>query len=72
MRPILLTAATTMLGMLPLALSGPFWAPMALAIMFGLVFSTMLTLLAVPLLYAMFFRVDRPRAGTQPVQPEGA
>ncbi|HJK90595.1 MAG TPA: efflux RND transporter permease subunit [Polyangiaceae bacterium LLY-WYZ-15_(1-7)] len=72
-RPILLTTATTVASLIPLYLSGgAMWEPMAVAIMFGLVFSTMLTLLAVPLLYAMFFRVDRPRAGTQPVQPEGA
>ncbi|XOZ32473.1 efflux RND transporter permease subunit [Halomonadaceae bacterium KBTZ08] len=47
-RPILLTAATTMLGMLPLAVSGPFWAPMALAIMFGLAFAAILTILVLP------------------------
>ncbi len=56
-RPVLLAAMTTVLGMLPLALSGPFWAPMALAIMFGLAFAAVLTLLVVPVLYALMFHV---------------
>ncbi|MCG5535984.1 efflux RND transporter permease subunit [Ectothiorhodospira mobilis] len=56
-RPVLLAAATTVLGMLPLALSGPFWAPMAIAIMFGLALASLLTLVAVPLFYAVLFRV---------------
>ncbi|MFP4683780.1 MAG: efflux RND transporter permease subunit [Ectothiorhodospira sp.] len=60
-RPVLLAAATTVLGMIPLALSGPFWAPMAIAIMFGLALASLLTLVAVPLLYAVLFRV---RAGS--------
>ncbi len=63
-RPVLLAAMTTVLGMLPLAISGPFWAPMALAIMFGLAFASVLTLLVVPVLYALLFRVpqeSRPR-----------
>jgi multidrug efflux pump len=58
-RPILLTTATTVLGLLPLYLGGgEMWEPMAIAIMAGLLFSTMLTLLIVPVLYAIFFRVD--------------
>ncbi len=62
-RPVLLAAMTTVLGMLPLAISGPFWAPMALAIMFGLAFASVLTLLVVPVLYAALFRVPQePRA----------
>jgi len=56
---VLLAAMTTVLGMLPLALSGPFWAPMALAIMFGLAFASVLTLLVVPVLYAALFRVPQ-------------
>jgi multidrug efflux pump subunit AcrB len=58
LRPILLTTATTIGGMLPLYLGGgPMWKSMAIAIMFGLLFSTMLTLLVVPVLYSIFFRV---------------
>lgn len=59
-RPILLTAATTMLGMLPLALSGPFWAPMALAIMFGLAFAAVFTILVLPAGYVRLLGI-RPR-----------
>ncbi|MEM7606459.1 MAG: efflux RND transporter permease subunit [Myxococcota bacterium] len=57
-RPILLTTATTVASLLPLYLTGgAMWRPMAVAIMFGLVFSTVLTLLVVPLSYAILFRV---------------
>ena len=60
-RPILLTTATTIASLIPLYLTGGLmWEPMAVAIMSGLLFSTMLTLLFVPLLYSMFFRVPRP------------
>ncbi|MEO0322685.1 MAG: efflux RND transporter permease subunit [Myxococcota bacterium] len=58
LRPILLTTATTVASLIPLYLGGgAMWEPMAIAIMFGLVFSTLLTLGVVPLLYAMFYRV---------------
>lgn len=57
-RPIMLTTATTVLGMLPLYLGGGvMWEPMAVAIMAGLFVSTMLTLCIVPVLYATFYRV---------------
>lgn len=60
-RPILLTTATTVASLIPLYLSGgAMWQPMAVAIMYGLVFSTMLTLLVVPLTYSMFYRVPKP------------
>ena len=59
LRPILLTTATTIGGMLPLWLGGgPMWEPMAVAIIFGLLFSTLLTLVVVPLLYSVFFSVN--------------
>jgi multidrug efflux pump subunit AcrB len=58
MRPILLTTATTIGGLLPLWLGGgPMWEPMAIAIIFGLLFATLLTLGVVPVLYSVFFRV---------------
>jgi multidrug efflux pump subunit AcrB len=58
LRPILLTTATTVGGLVPLWLGGgPMWEPMAVAIIFGLLFSTILTLGVVPVLYAIFFRV---------------
>jgi multidrug efflux pump subunit AcrB len=60
-RPILLTAATTVLGLIPLYLGGgAMWEPMAVAIMAGLIFSTLLTLGVVPVLYAWLFRVKIP------------
>lgn len=60
LRPILLTTATTIGGMLPLWISGSaMFKPMAVTIIFGLLFATMLTLLVVPVLYSVFFRVHR-------------
>jgi len=61
LRPILLTTATTIGGLLPLWLGGgPMWEPMAVAIIFGLLFSTVLTLGVVPVLYSLMFRVKAP------------
>jgi len=58
LRPILLTTATTILGLIPLYLGGgPMWEPMAVAIMVGLAFATLLTLGVVPVLYTLLFRV---------------
>lgn len=57
-RPIMLTTATTVLGMTPLWISRTaMFKPMAITIIFGLLFATMLTLLVVPVLYSLFFRV---------------
>jgi multidrug efflux pump len=74
LRPIVLTAAAAVLAMIPLSRS-VFWGPMAVAIMGGLVVATVLTLLALPAMYAAWFRVKRqdgpaarhPIAGTVPV-----
>ncbi|MEO1074520.1 MAG: efflux RND transporter permease subunit [Bacteroidota bacterium] len=58
LRPILLTTATTAGGLLPLWLGGgPLFESMAVAILFGLLFATVLTLGVVPALYALLFRV---------------
>jgi len=58
-RPIMLTTATTIASLLPLYLGGEaMWEPLAVAIMFGLAFSTMLTLGFVPLMYSLFYRVS--------------
>ena len=58
LRPIVLTTLTTIGGMIPLYLGGgPMFEPMAVAIMFGLIASTALTLGVVPVLYALFYRV---------------
>ncbi|HEY0956067.1 MAG TPA: efflux RND transporter permease subunit [Roseateles sp.] len=58
-RPIVLTAAAAVLAMIPLSRS-VFWGPMAVAIMGGLIVATVLTLLALPAMYAAWFRVVRP------------
>jgi multidrug efflux pump len=58
MRPIVLTAAAAVLAMIPLSRS-VFWGPMAVAIMGGLIVATVLTLLALPAMYAAWFRVKR-------------
>lgn len=59
-RPILLTTATTIMGLVPLYLGGGLmWEPMALAIMGGLLFSTVLTLCVIPVLYAVLFNVTK-------------
>ncbi|MGQ0597796.1 efflux RND transporter permease subunit [Aquabacterium sp.] len=55
-RPIVLTAAAAVLAMIPLTRSA-FWGPMAVAIMGGLIVATLLTLLALPAMYAAWFRV---------------
>ena len=57
-RPIVLTAAAAVLAMIPLSRS-IFWGPMAVAIMGGLIVATALTLLALPAMYAAWFRVKK-------------
>ena len=55
-RPVLMAALTTILGMLPLV-TDAFFAAMAVTIMCGLTFACIVTLFAVPLLYAVFYRI---------------
>lgn len=58
LRPIVLTTATTIFGLIPLYLGGgEFWQPMAIAIMGGLLFSTVFTLGVIPVVYAVLFSV---------------
>ncbi|WP_294139928.1 efflux RND transporter permease subunit [uncultured Sanguibacteroides sp.] len=56
LRPVLMTALTTILGMLPMALStgegSETWRPMGVAVIGGLVFSTIITMIIVPVIYA--------------------
>lgn len=60
LRPVLMTAFTTILGMLPMALSNSegseMWKPMGIVVMGGLLVSTMVTLIVVPVLYAIMSR----------------
>ncbi|MGD9844566.1 MAG: efflux RND transporter permease subunit [Variibacter sp.] len=58
-RPILLTAAAAILGMIPIAPT-VFWGPMAYAIMGGLAVATVITLVFLPALYVAWFRVHEP------------
>jgi multidrug efflux pump subunit AcrB len=60
-RPIVLTAISTVLGLIPIAIT-IFWGPMAVAIMGGLLVATLLTLAFLPALYVTWFRVKEPRA----------
>ncbi|GAB4177107.1 MAG: efflux RND transporter permease subunit [Geothermobacteraceae bacterium] len=78
-RPVLLTAVTTILGLLPMAAgisfdfrhfaweigaeSGDWWGPMAVAVIFGLAFATLLTLVVVPVLYGLLARIRVPSFG---------
>ena len=68
LRPVLMTTLTTILGLLPMALGtgdgSEIRAPMAITVIFGLALATMLTLLFIPVLYALVSR-DKPlqRAG---------
>lgn len=62
LRPIVLTAAAAVLAMIPLSRS-VFWGPMAVAIMGGLIVATVLTLLALPAMYAAWFKVNRETPG---------
>jgi multidrug efflux pump len=58
-RPILLTAAAAILGMIPNAPT-VFWGPMAYSIMGGLAVATVLTLVFLPALYVAWFRIKEP------------
>ena len=58
-RPIMLTAISTVLGFIPIAPT-VFWGPLAFAIMGGLFVATVLTLIVLPSLYVIFFRVKEP------------
>ena len=64
LRPVGITALTTVLGMIPL-LPDVFFVSMAVTIMGGLAFATLLTLLVVPVLYAVIFRIPSSTARTQ-------
>jgi len=58
-RPVMMAAVTTVMGMTPLVLDA-FYVSMAVTIMFGLSFAAVLTLIVVPVFYAIFFRVKFP------------
>jgi multidrug efflux pump subunit AcrB len=66
LRPVLMVAITTVLGMIPL-LQDAFFAAMAVTLMFGLLFACVLTMIVVPVLYAIFFMIDE-----KPATPAGS
>jgi len=70
-RPVCLTAAATVLAMIPLTRS-IFWGPMAIAIMGGLTVATVLTIFFLPALYAAWFRVQRAAASNVAAVPPTA
>ena len=57
MRPVIMTSLTTICGMIPLV-TDELFSSMAVTIMFGLAFATVLTLIVVPVLYTIFFRIE--------------
>ena len=63
LRPVMMASMTTILGMLPL-LFDPMFKSMAITIMFGLLFGTVITLLVVPVLYTVLFKVKTRDLGT--------
>jgi multidrug efflux pump subunit AcrB len=62
LRPMSLTAISTVLGLIPIAPT-VFWGPMAFAIMGGLLVATMLTLIFLPTVYVTWFRAKEAAAG---------
>ena len=60
LRPVLMTAVTTLLGMLPMALSqgegSELWRPMGIVVIGGLLISTLITMIIVPVVYALMSR----------------
>ncbi|MBM4394563.1 MAG: efflux RND transporter permease subunit, partial [Deltaproteobacteria bacterium] len=76
LRPVLITVAATVFGLVPLAIhGGPLWEPMCYAQIGGLTVATVVTLLLVPVLYAVFVldlrivRWEAPEAPTPPERP---
>ena len=67
LRPILLTAAAAILGMIPIAPT-VFWGPMAFAVMGGLAVATLLTLVFLPALYVTWFGIEPPPQEERPAE----
>jgi multidrug efflux pump subunit AcrB len=57
LRPVMMASLTTILGMIPL-LTDAMFGSLAASIMGGLLFSTLITLLFIPILYALFFKIE--------------
>ena len=59
-RPVLMASLTTIVGMVPLVVD-PMYSSMAVTIMGGLTFGTIITLILLPLLYTVLFRIRKPQ-----------
>jgi multidrug efflux pump subunit AcrB len=61
LRPIILTSLTTVIGMVPLLYTDDLWIPLATAIIFGLIFSVIITLVLIPIIYSKYPGVVRSK-----------
>ncbi len=68
LRPVLLAAGTTVLGVIPL-LSDVFWVSMAVVIMFGLTLGTVITMVLLPTIYSLLFGIKNPASVDTPSTP---
>ncbi|SHG25918.1 Multidrug efflux pump subunit AcrB [Kaistia soli DSM 19436] len=71
LRPVLLAAGTTVLGVIPL-LSDVFWVGLAVVIMAGLTYGTLLTMVLVPVLYSTFYGLKRDKKAAEATPPPAA
>jgi multidrug efflux pump subunit AcrB len=71
LRPILSTSLTTIIGLIPLAVSNPMWRPLCYAVIFGLIASTVTSLVIVPCLYRLLTGKETA-AATRSLEPVGA
>jgi HAE1 family hydrophobic/amphiphilic exporter-1 len=67
LRPILLTKITSIIGLIPLLYASDLWQPIAVAMIFGLSFTGVLTLILLPALYLKFCKYDSPDGGKSAV-----
>lgn len=59
-RPVIMASATTILGMLPL-IPDPMYGSLAVVVIGGLTFGTIITLILLPIFYALLFRIRKPQ-----------
>lgn len=72
MRPIFLTSSAAAVGVVPMIVSkSPMWAPLGSVLAFGLLFSMVLTLFIVPVMYYKLLKNPLPADGVPEIQPDG-
>lgn len=64
LRPIISTSLTTIVGLIPMAITNPMWRPLCLAVIFGLIASTVLSLVIIPCLYTLLTRKSFAQAAS--------